>query len=215
MTGCRSSFVHTFSQTDFALRSCAAFGSAGPRLVQKLRARVLRTNLEDARADVSGPQLHHADSNTVWFTTRRVALKAMRTQVAFFPRPRLSISPSMSTHAVRAHVACLQKVPSVRRTKWVLAVNGVNRRAFTDRRAVFFGTPGCAHLSRVSMRRALRGPPLCFYLSTSPPSQTRTGWHKWRIDRSAGARIYRGSAAHLLLDKWHSSTRARTVSPHC
>lgn len=183
------------------VKELCGFRLSRPTFSPEASARVLQTTLEDARAEVSGPQLHHADSNTVSFTTRRVALKAMRTQVAFFPRPRLSISPPMSTHAVREHVACLQKVPSVRRTKSVFAVNGVNRRAFTDRRAVFFGTPGCAHLSRVSMRRALRGPPLCFYLSTSPPSQTRTGWHKWRIDRSAGALIYCGSAAHLLLDK--------------
>ena len=68
-----------------------------------------------------------------------------------------------------------------------------------------FGIPRSVNMPReVSKRRALQGPPLCFYLSTSSPNQNLSGWHKWRIDRSTGACIYGSSAAHLLLNKWAS-----------
>lgn len=66
---------------------------------------------------------------------------AMRTQVAFFPRPRpalqLPISPPMSTDTRCAHTRpALQRLSFLGRTKWSHSLNGLNRCVLTDPRPV-------------------------------------------------------------------------------
>lgn len=133
--------------------------------------------------------------------------------MAFFPRLwpvlQLSIAPPISQHTRCARTQSVtakgpfslqNKVSPF--TEWAEQMSAYRPR--TGRQS-FFGTPG-ALICGVMFERGGRswGPPLCFYLSTSSPSQICSNWHKWRIDHSTGACIYGSSAAHLLLNKWAS-----------
>lgn len=151
-----------------------------------------------------GAQLHHRDNNTDLIYYATCCTESKGTQVAFFPRPRpvlqLSVAPPTSTHAGRAHT---QPAPAAAPFSPQNKVAERPEWKFTHRAAGrLFSLPAFFTLScEVSLRRAPRSLPLSYYLSTCSPSQNHTVWHKWRIEHSAGARIYGEDGAHLLQDK--------------
>lgn len=127
------------------------------------------------RADFQ-PQLHYVKSNStlIYNTTCCIDwLWGRKWPSSHGHGPCCSFLSN--THTVRAHPACPCKVHFLCRTKWALSLKGLNRCVHTDLRPVgslfslYRGALICR--VRVSERRALQGPPLCFYLSTSSPNQ--------------------------------------------